>query len=524
MLTPKATPLKNTFFLLFVFATFVSNVGTWLFAIAAGWLMTDLGSSALSVSLVQTAALLPMLLLAIPAGTVGDLFDRRRVVIFSQLFLIVNTLVFAYLVYLEVASVTLLLLFTALNGVGAAFARPVLSAIIPQVVEREDLRTAMAAASISFNLSRAVGPVLAGILIARFTIDLPFWIDGLSFAAVVLVIYWWKQDKSDEESLPREPLGLAMVDSIRFLRYTPALYNSVLRSVVFFVSAGALWALLPLVAKERLGGGADLYGYLVGAAGLGAVLAGLISNWFTDRFGSNHLTVGVSVVLGVGLAALGYTTRPEIALGASLLCGMCWQSAFTNLITSTQYALPKWFGARGMAYFIMAMSGAIALGSALWGWLADALSIEIAHYLAAGTSVVLAPLGLLFQLDQAEDADLRAVSDTTTYTPPSDTENSGWVMTRIHYQLGEADIKEAADRIRSLKPKRYRAGALRWGLYRHAGKQDELIEAFMEANWSQLRLHARHVTREDDGQVRAFEEWLTKQGGSVERQLLEEVR
>ncbi|CAH0998893.1 Enterobactin exporter EntS [Neolewinella maritima] len=519
----KATPLKNTYFLLFVFATFVSNVGTWLFAIAAGWLMTDLGSSALSVSLVQTAALLPMLLLAVPAGTVGDLFDRRRVVIYSQLFLIVNTLTFAYLVYLELASVNLLLLFTLLNGAGAAFARPVLSAIIPQLVERDELRTAMAAASISFNLSRAVGPVLAGILIARFSIDLPFWIDGLSFAAVVAVIYFWRQDKDEADTLPREPLGLAMMDSIRFLRYTPALYNSVLRSLVFFVSAGALWALLPLVAKERLGGGADLYGYLVGAAGLGAVVAGLVSNWLTDRFGSNHLTVAVSIVLGVGLAALGYTTRTEIALAAAFVCGMCWQSAFTSLITSAQYALPKWFGARGMAYFIMAMSGAIALGSAVWGWLADVTSIEMAHYLAAGTGAILAPLGLRFQLDQAEQADLRAVSDTTCI-PPEDEQHSGWVMTRIHYRLGQADPREAAGRIQSLKPKRYRAGALRWGLYREAGRQDELIEAFMEASWSQLQRHARHVTREDEGQVRAFEEWLRAQGGSVERQLLEEVR
>jgi MFS family permease len=468
-----------------------------------------------------------MLLLAVPAGTVGDLFDRRKIILYSQAFLIVNTLTFAYLVYRDLASVNLLLLFTLMNGVGAAFARPVMSAIIPQLVEREHLRTAMSFTSISFNLSRAVGPVLAGILIAQFTIDLPFWVDGLSYAAVIAVIWTWVQEEDENDSgefLGRQPLTLAMGDSIRFLRYTPALYHSVLRSVVFFFGAGALWALLPLVAKVRLEGGADLYGYLVGAAGVGAVGAGFLANWLTARFGSNYLLVGVTFVMSIGLATLGFTTVPAVALVASLLCGACWQSGFTSLITSAQYSLPKWYGARGMAYFIMAMSGSLALGSALWGWVADLTSISGAHYIAAGVGAVLAPLGLRFRLDQAEDADLRAVTDYASYRQPTSDLPGGWVMTRIHYHLGNADPVEAARRIRQLKNKRYRAGALRWGLYRHAGRQDELIEAFMEASWGQLKRHARQITREDEGQVRAFEQWLEAQGGSVERQLLEEVR
>ncbi|NJC26782.1 MFS transporter [Neolewinella antarctica] len=503
---------KNKFFLLFVFATFVSNVGTWLFAVGAGWLMTDLGSSALSVSLVQTASLLPMLLLAVPAGAVGDLYDRRRIVIASQAFLVLNTLLFAYLVMVGIASVNLLLFFTLMNGVGAAFAGPVMSAIIPQLVERDRLRTAMSFSSIAFNFARAVGPILGGLLIANYTIDLPFWIDALSYVAVIVVLFSWKYKREEEGNLPPEPLRLAMGASLRFLRYTPSLYNSILRSVLFFFSAGALWALMPLVARERLGGGADLYGYLLGAAGVGAVISGVLGDKITSVINGGPLIVVVSALMSAGLLAIGITDSEVVAIMATFIAGAAWQIGFTSLITSSQYALPIWYGARGMAFFIMAMSGSLAIGSALWGALSDASSLQTAYLAAAGVGALLIPLGMRFPLNQAENADLRAVEDYPV--PKFDSEPTGCIRIVHTYELGEANYDEAVARLRKLRNKRYRAGALKWGLLSYPEDRTRLIEFYVQYSHRELERHAHHVTREDSERTEEIHQWLRERGAT----------
>ncbi|MGB3467728.1 MAG: MFS transporter, partial [Cyclobacteriaceae bacterium] len=266
----ESSPFKNTFFLLFVFATFISNTGTWLFALGSGWLMTELDSSEFMVSLVQTATLIPLFLLALPAGAIGDIYNQKRIIIITQSLLIVNTLIFAYIVYLDKATVVLLLVFTLLNGVGAAFSRPVMAAFIPQLISKEKLRTAVNLTGMAYNLSRALGPILGGWLITTFAIDMPFWIDGISFGAVVLVILFWSGNKVKPKTASQK-LKWAMGDSVRFLRYTPALYKSIIRAVLFFFPASALWAFMPLIAREQLGGDATLYGYLLGASGFGAV-------------------------------------------------------------------------------------------------------------------------------------------------------------------------------------------------------------------------------------------------------------
>lgn len=512
------SPYRNTIFLLFVLAMFISNVGTWLFSVGAGWLMTELGDSAFLVSLVQTATLIPIFLLGLPAGAMGDIYDRRRVLIVCQVFLIVNTAVFAFLVSQDKASVGLLLLFTLLNGVGAAFARPSLSAIIPQLAGREHLRTAMGLTSISFNLSRAIGPSIGGLLIVSYSIDLPFWIDAVSFAAVLVVILYWRgEDRSLESDLPPQPLRLALGDSIRFLRYTPALSDSIIRALLFFFAASALWALMPLVAKQQLQGGADLYGYLLGAAGVGAVVAGLLTDQLANYFGSNRLTVIASLLMAAALVGLGLAQNQYLAIGAAFVAGICWQGAFTSIVTSTQYALPKWFGSRGMAYFMMAMSGSMAVGSAAWGFLADQSSISVSLFAAAGLGTLLALIGTYFPLDQASNIDLSAAKIDRVPEPPYDSAPGGWVMVHVNYELGEADLREALRRIQEISNDRHRFGAFKWAVYRHPDRDNTLTEAFLEVNWQQFERHLRETTVYSQDRIDSLYEWVEAQGGKVER-------
>ncbi len=517
-----SSPYKNTFFLLFVTATFISNVGTWLFAVGSGWLMTKLNPSPFMVSLVQTATLIPLFILALPTGAIGDIYNQKKVVIISQSLLIVNTLIFAYIVYLNKATVFLLLLFTLLNGVGAAFSRPVLAALTPQLVQRSHLRTAINLTGIAYNLSRALGPILAGSLITIFALDMPFWIDAISFGAVVLVILFWKQEKK-ETTLPNQKLSWAMRDSIRFLRYTPALYHSIIRAILFFFPAAALWALMPLIAKEQFNGGADLYGYLLGAAGFGAVSSVLFSNYISHKLGASKLTTVVSILLGVCLFFLGFASSKYLAIAICFIAGICWQLSFTSIMTSAQYALPKWFGARGMGYFLMAMSGSMGVGSAIWGLFAEQTSLQYGLYGAGIASAFIGILAYRFPLDLAKDGNFNMATDLPELSISRENDNGGWIMVHIVYTVNHTMKNEAINKIRKIRNKRYRSGAIKWKLFSSAKNENQIIESFYEISLDQLIRHRKQVTQYDKEQKEELYTWIEENNGTVERLYYQEI-
>ncbi|WP_289644332.1 MFS transporter [Maribacter aestuarii] len=517
-----SSPYKNTFFLLFVIATFISNTGTWLFTVGSGWLMTELDSSAFMVSLVQTATLIPLFILALPTGAIGDLYNQKKIIIISQSLLVLNTLIFAYIVYLEKATVFLLLFFTLLNGIGAAFSRPVLAALTPQLVPKSQLRTAVNLTGIAYNLSRALGPILGGTLVTMYALDLPFWIDALSFGAVVLVISFWKR-RTKNEKLPDQKLMHSMGDSIRFLRYTPALYHSIIRALLFFFPAAALWAFMPLIAKQQFSGGADLYGYLLGASGIGAVSSVSFSNFITRKLGAGRLTMVVSILLGVSLFFLGLTTSKYYAIGICFLAGVCWQLSFTSIMTSAQYALPKWYGARGIAYFLMAMSGSMGIGSALWGLFADQTSLQNGLYAAGIASAIIALIGQRFPLDLAKDFNFKKASEVSVPSVSEKKDNGGWVMVHINYTINHEIKTEAIERISALKNKRYRGGARNWRLFSPEENKNQLIETYYEPSLNQLIRHQKQVTVYDKESEEELSKWITNKGGHIERLFFHEV-
>jgi MFS family permease len=506
--------------LLFVTANFVSNVGTWLFTLASSWLMTELDGSALMVSLVQSASTIPLFIFALPAGALGDIFDRRRSLLIAQAFLTISTAIFAYVVYCDLATVQLLLFFTFLNGVGAAFSRPVMAAIIPQLVDKVHLRTAVNLGGISFNLSRSVGPVVGGYLITRFNIALPFWVDAATFLAVLIYLFYWRDDRAGIKDGQQPPLILAIGDSWRFFRYTPALRHSILKAATFFFASGALWALLPLVARNQLSGDADLYGYLVGAAGAGAVLAGFGIGRLTSGIGANNVMLVASGIMSVGLCLLGWSTSIPLSLVFSGLCGAAWQSAYTTLMTSAQYALPRWFGARGMAYYIMSISLCLAVGSALWGWIADLSSLSVGYYSAAGTLVVMALLGRSFHLDQAKDVDLDAASESLfDYVEKKDNQTTIFSLLAVKYSIDHKLREELLQRLTSLRGSRYRSGSLQRELYlsEDAGYVKEHVLIIANQNYSRSRFQ---TTAHDAKMEAQFQSWLKEHGGKVEKEVL----
>ncbi|MBC7799493.1 MAG: MFS transporter, partial [Gemmatimonadaceae bacterium] len=276
MRTPPALlPLRHTVFRSLWIANVVTAMGTWMQNTGAGWLMTTLSPDALSVSLVQAATIVPVLLLALPAGALADTMDRRRFLIATQIWTMAAAVVLAALTYAGWINATGLIALTFAIGMGSAMYQPAWGATVPEVVPRQDLVQAIALNGIGFNLARALGPALGGVLVLFGGPALAFAMFALSFLASIGVLLAWRRPKR-RSTLPREHLISAMRAGMQFARHTPAMQAAMLRALAYFLPSAAPWALLPLVVREQLGLGAGSFGLLLGLMGVGGVACGML--------------------------------------------------------------------------------------------------------------------------------------------------------------------------------------------------------------------------------------------------------
>src|SRR5262245_56183937 len=381
-------PLRHPSFRLLWFATVVANIGAWMQNAAAGWLMTELDPSPLTVSLVQVAASLPIFLFALPAGALSDIVDRRRLLIVVEIATMAMAGIFAVLVSLDAVTPALVVAFTFLLGAGTALAAPTWQAVVPQLVPREDLPAAIAANSAGFNVSRAVGPALGGVITAAAGIAAPFWINAISNLGIIGALLRWRPPPASLRHLPAEHFGNAMLAGARHARHNPHLRGTLFRAAGFFMFASAYWALLPLVARERIAAGPEVYGLLLGAIGAGAVGGALVLPRLKARFGADRLAT--SGALGTALALVLFAVARDIATGlaASLIAGASWIAVLSSLNVSAQVALPDWVRGRGLAIFATVFFGAMTLGSILWGQLAGIVGIAVTCAMAAAGMVI----------------------------------------------------------------------------------------------------------------------------------------
>lgn len=270
------SPLRNRVFFILWIATLFSNIGTWMNDVGAGWLMTNLSPDPVMIAAIQAMTTLPVFLLALPAGVIADIFDKRKLLIFVNILMLCAASLLAVLVYFDVISIGWLLFITFVLGSGAAFLGPAWQAIVPSIVAPNELKSGIALNSMGINISRAIGPALAGILISQVGLYLPFLLNALSFIAIILAVWWWDGEQKEEGKLPAESVVAAMISGLRYARYSPALIKTIIRATSFFIFASAYWAMLPLVARVSLHGDATLYGLLTTSIGIGAVGAHLV--------------------------------------------------------------------------------------------------------------------------------------------------------------------------------------------------------------------------------------------------------
>ena len=489
---PALAPLKERTFRMLWLAWLAANLTMWMNDVAAAWLMTTLTTSPVMVALVQTASTLPVFLLGIPSGAMADILDRRRYFAATQLWVALVALVLAGLALADALTAPLLLALTFVNGIGLAMRWPVFAAIVPEVVPRAQLSPAIALNGIAMNLSRVIGPVLAGALLAAFDEALVFVLNAaLAGIAVALILTWRTQPKTS--ALPGERFVGAMRVGLNFALQSPRLKTVLLRVFLFFLQSTALLALLPLVARDMHGGGPATFTVMLACLGFGAVVAALYFPRWRARYSRDQF-VRIGTLLQAALALLVvYVHELWVALPAMMLVGMAWISVANSLTMSAQLALPDWIRARGMAIYQMALMGGASAGSLLWGQLASWTTVPtaVAAASAFGLCVVLALRRLSLEVSAPPD-----------FTPQSFggglepalgvADEDGPVMVTVEYQIDPTRAAAFADVMQRTRRARLRQGALSWGLFRDAAQPGRVIEYFVDENWVE---HQRRLER-----------------------------
>jgi MFS family permease len=479
-------------------ATVVSNIGSWMYSAASGWLMTGLDPNPVIVSMVQVATSLPMFLFALPAGALADIVDRRRFLVAVEILITVISTIFAFLVWRDAVTPVTLLVFTFLAGVASALEAPAWQAIVPSLVPKRDLQSSIVANGVGVNISRAIGPALAGIIVAAWGIAAPFWVNAVSNVGVIASLVWWRSPQKANRTLPAERFINANRSGLRYAKNNPHLRATLIRAVGFFLFASAYWALLPLVARNQIGGGPELYGVLLGGIGVGALVGAYLLPWLGSRLGPNRLVAAGTFGTALALVLYALAREPVSALIASLVAGFSWICAISILNVSAQVALPEWVRARGLALFVMFFFGALTIGSALWGYLAGAMGLSITHYVAAAGILLALPLTWRWKLQTAVGADLAPSMHWPAPIAVHDIDaDHGPVMVTVEYRIDPKNRKQFLAALDKLAPERRRDGAYAWGVFEDAAEEGRMVETFLVESWIEhLRQHER-VTNAD---------------------------
>ncbi len=491
-------PLQRRVFATLWLATVASNVGTWMNDVGAGWLMTTLAPSPTMVALVQTATTLPVFLLALPAGAIADIFDRRRVLLTVNLVMAVAAAAMTLLVATDAMTAELLLVFTFLLGAGAAFMAPAWQAIVPGLVPREELSAAISLNSVGVNVSRAIGPALAGVLIAAVGLYAPFLINALSFIGIIAALWLWRGEMHGDSRLPPERVLPAMVAGLRYARRSRPLQRTILRAVAFFVFASAYWAMLPLIARDVLGGGSGLYGLLLGCIGAGAVGGAVMLPKLRRRIEINRLVLFGALGTAAAMAAMSTVPSAAAAALAALLAGASWIAVLSSFQVAAQTALPNWVRARGLSLFLTAFFGAMSGGALLWGLVASQIGVAPTLLVAASALAVAAIVSLRIRLQKGDGAEHAASLHwpAPPIVPPEEAD-TGPVMVTVDYRIEAAHEPTFRQLMATLRESRLRDGAHSWHLFRPLEEDGVLRETFLLPSWTDhLRQHER-VTEAD---------------------------
>ncbi len=501
------SPLRESLFRALWLATLVSNIGTWVQEVGTVWLMTSLAPTPIMISLAQMAMNLPYFLLALPSGALADVMDRRRLLLFSQLWMLGSATALGALTISGITTPIVLLLLTFSIGLGAALNAPAYQAVTPEVVPRNQLRAAIALNSVGINLARAVGPALGGVVVALAGSGAAFLMNALTFMGMMAVLFYWKPVPR-ASVLPAERFLGAMQAGVRFIRHAPPLRAVLIRTAAFIVCGSAFWAMLPLIVRFEMQRGPGEYGLLLGCFGVGAVLGATCLPTIRSKVSSDRLVIGATVLFAAVLLQLSFL-RHVVGIGLVLVCGgAAWLVLLSSFNAGAQAVVPAWIRGRALAVYLLVFFGGMAGSSVMWGVIASWGGVPMALQLAAVGLGVGLFVTRAYSLKVVEHLDL---TPSMHWPSPVITDEApqaqGPVFVMIEYQIDSGTRVDFIHVMREMEDIRRRDGAVQWALLHDSGNPRRYVESFVVESWIEhLRQHERvtNTDREVEQRARAF--------------------
>lgn len=489
-------PFRHGIFRSVWIATLASSFGGMIQGVGAAWMMVALAASAQMITLVQASITLPIVLLALVAGALADAHDRRKLMLVAQVFMLVVSTGLAVAAWLGLVTPWLLLAFTFLIGCGAALNAPAWHASVGAMVPRQDLPSAIALNSMGFNMARSVGPAIGGLIVAVAGAAAAFTINALSYIGLIFVLARWRM-VPEPRVLPRERLGQAILTGIRYVSMSPNINSTLVRGLVTGIGASSVMALLPLIARDSMQGGAAIYGLLLGAFGVGAVIAAFWSSRLRAAHSSERIVRFALAGSAVGIAITGLSTWLPLTLAALVLCGVGWVLTLSTLNATVQLSAPRWVVARALSLYQMATFGGIAGGSWLWGAITGSWGLTTALLIGAAVQLGCVALGHWFHLPETDEMrlDLRRFSEPETDVPVQG--RTGPIIVTIEYRIAPADTYEFLGAMAERRQAQRRNGARRWTLLRDLADAEVWIERFHSPTWTEYLRHRERFTADD---------------------------
>lgn len=493
------SPLYQPFFRSLWIANLASLIGTWIHEVGTAWLMTSLTISPFTVSLVQTATTLPIFLVALPAGALADIVDRRRLLLFTQIWMLLAALGLGVTTLAGMASPIVLLFFVFILSLGAAINGPAWQAIIPELVSREEMPSAVTLGSVGFNMARAIGPALGGLVVSLVGPGFTFLLNAISFSGVVIVLQRWRR-VPQESTLPAERLIGAMRTGLRYVRNAPKVQAVFIHTVTFSVFTCALWAFLPIIAREYLQLSSFGYGMLLGFFGSGALVGAFLLPKIRSKFSLNNMVAATTTLMALMMACLATIRNFPAILAVMAASGMAWLILISVFSIAVQAVIPSWVRGRVLSVFMLVFFGGFAGGSMLWGAIAVWAGIRQTLVGVAFLLLVGIILTKKFKLPTGEDLDLTPVQQLPSYLAAKGlTNDERPVLVVIDRRIDHERVDDFLETVRPLKMLRLRDGAIRWNIFRDVTDPSHFIESFIVESWLEyLRQHERSTVSDHE--------------------------
>jgi len=477
-----AAPLTQVTFRRIWLASLLSNLGLLIQAVGAAWAMTQMTSSADKVALVQTALMLPVMLIAMPAGAIADMYDRRIVALISLSISLVGATALTVLAWLSLVTPEILLASCFVVGSGMALFGPAWQSSVSEQVPAEMLPSAVALNGISFNIARSFGPAIGGIVVAVAGAVAAFAANAVLYIPLLVVLFLWRR-ASEPSRLPRERLNRAIVSGVRYIANSPSIKIVLARTLVTGVIGGSVSALMPLVARDLLHGGAQTYGIMLGAFGMGAVIGALNIAEVRKRLSGEAAIRACALSMGGAIAAVALSHEPVLTAAALVVAGAMWMLAVALFNIGVQLSAPRWVAGRSLAAFQASIAGGIAIGSWGWGRLTDAAGVETALLVSAALMLASPLLGRWLQMPRVgarnEDAELLADPEVQL----SLTARSGPLVVEIEYRVAQDNARAFHNVMQEVQLSRQRNGAYGWSVARDIADPELWTERYHCPTW-----------------------------------------